>query len=120
MNTEAIESNNLFIAILKKAKESNWCTKYFCTTCGALEYRQELVIQGGENRRELIESLKSLDPSELMKIDGWVSALQIAFFDLPHDVRSEILHTWWKFPDECIRFFDVILFHFVRFHVLKR
>jgi len=110
-----MDNNNLFINILKKARENNWCTKYFCTTCGAREFRKELVFQGGNNKKDLLASLESIYDSELIEIEGWCDALKIAFYDLSMSSRSELLREWLKVSNEKIRFIDVILFHFVRY-----
>jgi hypothetical protein len=48
---------NQLSEILSLAKKNKWCTQPFCTTCGSMEFRNEIKRF---NRNELIEQLKGL------------------------------------------------------------
>ena len=48
---------NQLSEILTLAKKHKWCTQPFCTTCGSMEFRNEIKKL---NRVELIEQLKGL------------------------------------------------------------
>lgn len=43
--------------LINLALEKNWCTRLYCTTCGALDFRRELRKQSNE---EILEDLRAL------------------------------------------------------------
>lgn len=43
--------------LINLASEKNWCTRLYCTTCGALDFRRELRKQPNE---EILEDLRAL------------------------------------------------------------
>jgi hypothetical protein len=53
---------NELSSLLNLADEKNWCTRYFCTTCGAFEFRKKL---SEFSRDSLIDNLKELNQEDV-------------------------------------------------------
>lgn len=103
--------DNLLINSLKKAQEKNWCTKFLCTTCGAIEFRTELQNISGEERLLLVDDLKEINIAELEKQPNWKGGLLIALHDLQiKALIDEILDTWLSIKTEHLIFYDFVLF----------
>ncbi len=106
--------SNPFLQLVKKANDLNWCTQPYCTTCGSLEYRNQLKKLSGKLGGQLSNALSELDPNEITKIDNWRGALEIAFIDLPFSLQAEgLLESWFKSIRENIDFTDFVLFKII-------
>jgi hypothetical protein len=106
---------NAFLQVLRKAAAQQWCTTPFCTTCGAREFRLALRDAGGDLGGPLVSALTDLDVDVLTSLPGWDGALQIAVRDLPFPGQaSSLLESWLVKADQNLRFFDLVLYKFVR------
>jgi len=106
-----VKPDNPFIAILTKAKENNWCTNFFCTTCGAHEFRKALKVIGGPSGGGLVKALKEIDVEELTDLENWKDPILIALFDLPFtEQRDEVLKVWMPASTNHLDFTDFIVF----------
>ncbi|MCK5706218.1 MAG: hypothetical protein KAI43_01100 [Candidatus Aureabacteria bacterium] len=107
--------SNPFLQLVKKANDLNWCTQPYCTTCGSLEYHNELKKLSGELGGQLSNALSELDPNEITKIENWCDALTIAFIDLHFSLQVEsILESWFKKIKVNINFTDFVLFNIIK------
>ena len=112
----ANSQSNAFIRVLSKAKEQNWCTQSFCTTCGAKDFRSALRDVGGELGGPLADALAGVDLDELTSFLDWDDALVIAIRDLPSAGQATaLLESWLERAEQNIRFFDVVLYKLVRY-----
>ena len=57
--------SNLLASLIKHAENEQWCMKLFCTTCGAMRFRDEVKKIGIES---IIDSMYSLDEDEADEI----------------------------------------------------
>lgn len=105
--------SNFFIESIKTAKENKWCTTPYCTTCGAVEYRQYLRDYEDDVRGGVVEALLDLNPSELTKIHNWQDPLLLAMIDLNWQ-RESILKSWLTKIDEDVAFTDYVLFKIIK------
>ena len=107
--------SNPFVQLVKRAQDLKWCTQPYCTTCGSLEYRNELKKLSGDLGGGLSNALSDLDPNEITEIDNWADALIVAFIDLPFSLQAEgILKSWYPKIRVNINFTDLVLFKIVR------
>ncbi len=105
---------NSFISLVKKANENNWCIRFFCTTCGAHDFRNALKDIGNPLGGGLVKALKEINPGQLMELNNWKDALLIAVFDLPFMVqREEVLKEWIPVSTNNLNFTDYIVFKVV-------
>jgi len=102
---------------LRKAVAKNWCLNPNCTTCGAMEFRSALREIRGDLGGPLADALAVLvDADELMSLPGWESGLEIAVRDLPLPRQAtSVLECWLSRSDQNLRFFDFVLYRFVRY-----
>jgi len=108
-------TTNPFVSIVLEAVAREWCTRPFCTTCGAREYRLALRDLGGPVGERLCDALCELSPAELVELPNWAGALEIAVRDLPMGTQVEaVLRAWLPRIGEVVPFDDVVLFRIVR------
>ncbi len=107
--------DNPFIAIVRAAYNNDWCTKPYCTTCGAREYRQELRKLGGDLGGNLANALSELNPTELTEILNWQDALLLALMNLSISGQLVgVLDAWLPKINDDISFTDFVLYKVVR------
>lgn len=110
------KTTNPFLVILGKAIEQDWCIKPYCTTCGARDFRSALQSLGGLLGGPLVNALSEVNFDELMSFPKWDRAIEIAVRDLPVPGQATgLLESWLRRADECIRFFDVVLYRLARY-----
>jgi|JFJP01.1.fsa_nt_gi hypothetical protein len=108
--------SNPVIDIIRTAHANKWCTTPYCTTCGAMEYRQALKKIGGDLGGGLANALAELNPSELTKEHSWQDALLVAVIDLPFSIQLEgVLKAWLPKLHDDMDFSDFVLYKIVRF-----
>jgi hypothetical protein len=106
---------NAFIETIRTANDQKWCTKVYCTTCGAHDYRKALQKLGGELGGGLANVLAELNPSELTKEHGWQDALLLTIHDLPLSLQlRSVLKSWLPKIHEDVDFSDFVLFKIIR------
>ncbi len=59
------DSTNLFAELVRRAKSEKWCMELFCTTCGAMRFRNEVTEIGLER---VIDAMYSLNEEEINEI----------------------------------------------------
>jgi hypothetical protein len=102
---------NRFLNLLHLARQNGWCTKPYCTTCAATDFRTALRQFGAE----LANDLAVLDLSALEKMSGWEDALRLALDELQSpDLKDRVLTMWLPQIDRHIRLADLVLFYYVR------
>lgn len=115
MKTITEENANPFIELLRRAEEQNWCVQPYCTTCGARDFRSALREISGELGGPLVDALADLNLNELTSYAKWDDAIVIAVRTLPLSSQViSLLEAWLSRAIENVRFFDVVLFKFVR------
>ncbi len=108
--------SNTVIDIIRTAHANKWCTTPYCTTCGAMVYRQALKKIGGDLGGGLANALAELNPSELTKEHNWQDAFLVAVIDLPFSTQLEgVLKAWLPKLHNDIDFSDFVLYKIVRF-----
>lgn len=102
---------NRFLSLLHLARQNGWCTRPYCTTCAATDFRTALRQFGAE----LADDLADLDLSALEEASGWENALRLALDELKSpDLKDRVLTMWLPQIDRHIRLADLVLFHYVR------
>jgi len=102
---------NRFLSLLQLAGRNRWCTKPYCTTCGASDFRAALR----ELDTELTDELASLDLSALEDTVDWDDALRLALDQLQNpEKKDQVLTAWLPQLDRHIRLADIVLFYYVR------
>jgi len=106
---------NAFTELLRQAVAKGWCTKVFCTTCAAKEYRQALHMIVIEKYESLTRIFAEVDLSELESFPNWQDALRIALDDIGERLsRDDVFLAWMPALDSHIAVADLILFYYVR------
>lgn len=106
---------NIFIEIVHKAEQNNWCTIPYCTTCGNTEIRNELRNIAGLGGSELANMLSEIAPSEIMKLPNWTDCIRLSFFEITYPGHQEkVLNSWLINLENQVYFADPILFYVVR------
>ena len=102
---------NRFMSLLQLARRNRWCTKPYCTTCGASEFRAALRQLGAE----LADDLADIDLGLLEGTPDWADALRLALDELQNaDLKDRVLASWLPLIDEHVRLADLVLFYYVR------
>jgi hypothetical protein len=122
-NKEVRDSpSGLFLGLLAEAEQKEWCVRFFCTTCGARDFRTRLKNIGPT---ALIEDLRKTNPYEILKHQGWTDALRITEHDFGITMDwDSILQSWLSEIQrsesyEYITFLDYVLFHLL-WHVPRQ
>lgn len=106
---------NRHLALIDQARANRWCVKPDCTTCGAMEFRTELLRQLGQGEGEYCESLEAINLDELEKRPDWDRSIVITLGLLANGERKDrVLLAWLRQLDGHVRLADVVLFHLVR------
>jgi hypothetical protein len=102
---------NRFLSLLRLARQNGWCTRPYCTTCAATDFRTALRQFGAE----LADDLAALDLMALEETSGWEDALRLALDELKSpDLKDRVLTMWLSQIDRHIRLADLVLFYYVR------
>jgi hypothetical protein len=106
---------NLFMNVLETAHKKNWCVRTFCTTCGSSDFRGALKDLVGNDGRQLVESLASLELRDLLKYPFWRATIRLALGEI-HSPKQmdEVLLAWLQQIEHFPRVADLVLFYFVR------
>jgi hypothetical protein len=98
-----------------KAREQRWCTKPYCTTCGAIDYRKSLKNLAGPLGEGLANALADINPQDLISIPDWQDAILVAVIDLPIASQVEgVLKVWLPKITDNTFFADFVLYKIVR------
>ncbi|MBA3632043.1 MAG: hypothetical protein H0W58_04410 [Acidobacteria bacterium] len=107
---------NQFAQLVQKSADLNWCVQIYCTTCGAMDFRNSLAEISQNDGSKLVEILSELDIEEFTQLQNWGECLRLAFYDLRFPfLQTEILTEWLPKINDNIRFTDWILFYVVRY-----
>ena len=102
---------NRFLSLLQLASRNRWCTRPYCTTCGASDFRAALR----ELDTELSDELASLDLTALEETADWDDPLRLALDQLPNpEMKDRVMKAWLPQLDRHIRLADIVLFYYVR------
>lgn len=64
----------------------------------------------------LLKALKDINTEELIRIENWDNALEIAFYDMPiRTMFADILESWYPNIRKNIKFTDFVLFKIVKY-----
>lgn len=106
---------NPFVSLVAEAERKHWCMRNFCTTCGAMEFRNALAERGGPLGIGLCEALCDLDPDELVALPRWDEAIVVALGDLGLPGQFvDVLEAWLPRAGTVVAWDDVVLFRFIR------
>ena len=77
-------TTNGYLELLQHAQRKRWCTKVFCTTCGARDYRDALKNYGRQKlTNDLIDfDLGTLEQFPMREFLQWDGAIQLALNEL--------------------------------------
>lgn len=95
--------SNIFIQLLKKVAEKNWCTNIFCTTCGCMHFRQEIKLIGAE---ALVKAMYEVNAIEVYQLHNWMHCTELVYFDLNPLFHSKTKNDLPEFVQEMIRIQD--------------
>ena len=102
-------------ALLAEAGRRRWCTKRFCTTCGATEFRAALRSLAEGEGCALAESMRAMELSawyEVPDVGGAVGHVFDAL--LRSSLVDEVLRAWLPRVSDHPRLVDAVIFHVVR------
>ena len=108
--------SNQLLDIIMEGSKRRWCMTPYCTTCGALEYRNKLKELAGPFGGPLVDALEDVDIDELTSLPQWQDGLLVAVIDLPISIQIDgILRAWLPKAIGNIRFSDYVLFKIARY-----
>lgn len=70
IGNENSSNTNVFASLVRQAVRENWCMKLFCTTCGAMRFRDELNLIGIERIIDSMYLLTEEEMEELLEVSG--------------------------------------------------
>jgi hypothetical protein len=101
--------------LLSEAGRRKWCTRRFCTTCGATEFLNGLRRLVGQDGAPLANALAAMDLSAWYDIPDFGGALRLTFDALPWPfLVDDVVSAWLPRVDGHVRLIDAVLFHVVR------
>lgn len=105
--------NNSFMETIDKAKRENWCTRFICTTCGALTFRKAIACIA-----DLQAALESVDLEQFTARWTWGDIVCITATDHVQSINWDpVLARWLVYAEQHIDFLIQMLFlirHYLR------
>ena len=110
---------NEFIELIKKAIANKWCIEPECTTCGSMEFRQQLKVMAGQDGEKLTEILAAMNIEELTSCHGWDRCIRQAYqFIRKPEQGDKILRCWLPELKNNLRLGDVVIYYIIRKGIL--
>jgi hypothetical protein len=108
-------SENPLEELLSEAGRRKWCTRRFCTTCGATEFLNGLRRMVGQDGALLADALAAMDLSAWYDVPDFGGALRLTFDALPWPfLVDDVVSAWLPRVHGHVRVIDAVLFHLVR------
>lgn len=110
---------NEFIELIKKAIANKWCIEPECTTCGSMEFRQQLKVMAGQDGEKLTEVLATMNIAELTNCNGWDRCIRQAYqFIRKPEQGDKILLCWLPELKNNLRLGDVVTYYIIKKGIL--
>ena len=102
---------NPFLALVADSRQRGLCTRPWCTTCAATEFREALR----RDRAGLAADLASLPLADLEVTPDWGDPLRLALDELGSaELMDHVLQAWLPHLDDHVRLADLVVFYYVR------
>jgi hypothetical protein len=107
-------SSSTISGLIEEASREHWCTKRYCTTCGATPWRSGLQRVAPTPRR-LVSELEQLPLSAWYDLPEFGGAIYHCFSVLRNrELVDQVLNNWLSRLDGHYRIADAVTFYVIR------
>lgn len=99
--------------LIDQARINKWCTRAFCTTCGAQEFTTSIIEVSSTNPC-FTQDLKECDFNSLTQLNDWTGSMVRVIRYAPNIYFNEVFLYWLERKDINARIYDNLFFYIVR------